>query len=383
VRLSDIRRRFPANEQKKELAAKKARQMAKMAAKAKHIREQKQAQEQQKWAQAQKHEEEESAKESEPERTADEHEHHKLREEAAKSDQPKCRKSTIDEAEDEEVGTSGVSNAVAEISTPSQAEDNRQKKRVIHSSLPRTLRQSQFKPSRRSASRRSCHAPAYVFVATERRLEGGSPLFASTSPLPVSLLEPRKECLPSRLPQAARKSPRHRDESVQILGPRSVSILNKMEPLPSLLYSMITRQRAKTNSYVSVLTILAPRARYCQTFSTLKWVPPSPNFQVVAGPLSTRRLHDILHLLVALLIVDIVVALSLHDILHLLIALFIVEIVVALCLHDIHHLRVALLGLLESREKGAANKRSERRKSKEKGLRYGGGGSLIEVRIGI
>jgi hypothetical protein len=58
--------------------------------------------------------------------------------------------------------------------------------------------------------------------------------------------------------------------------PRSVSILNKMEPLPSLLYSMITRQRAKTNSYVSVLPILAPRARYCQTFSTLKWVPPSP-----------------------------------------------------------------------------------------------------------
>jgi ribosomal protein L28 len=64
ARLSDIRRRFRANEQKKELAAKKTGQMAKMAAKAKQIREKKQAQEQQKWAQAQKHEEEESAKES-------------------------------------------------------------------------------------------------------------------------------------------------------------------------------------------------------------------------------------------------------------------------------------------------------------------------------
>jgi hypothetical protein len=108
----------------------------------------------------------------------------------------------------------------------------------------------------------------------------------------MSLLEPRKECPPSRLPQAARKSPRHTDESAQILGPRSasVSILNKMEPLPSLLYSMITRQRAKTNSYVSVLPILGTRARYCQTFSRLKWVPPSPIFpkpQIVAGPLST------------------------------------------------------------------------------------------------
>jgi hypothetical protein len=105
--------------------------MANMAAKAKQIREKKQAQEQQQWAQAQKHEEEESAKESEPERTADEHELHKLREEAAKSDQPKCRKRTIDEAEDEEVGTSGVSKAVPEISTPPQAEDNRQQKRVL------------------------------------------------------------------------------------------------------------------------------------------------------------------------------------------------------------------------------------------------------------
>jgi flagellar biosynthesis GTPase FlhF len=107
------------------------RQMARMAAQAQHLREKKQAQEQQKWAQAQKHEEKESAKESEPERTADEHELHKLREEAAKSDQPKCRKRTIDEAEDEEVGTSGVSKAVAEISTPPQAEDNRKKKRVL------------------------------------------------------------------------------------------------------------------------------------------------------------------------------------------------------------------------------------------------------------
>jgi hypothetical protein len=40
--------------------------------------------------------------------------------------------------------------------------------------------------------------------------------------------------------------------------------------------------------------------------------------------------------------------------------------------------------LLESRETGAANKRSERKeRAKEKGLRYGGGGSLVEVRIGI
>jgi hypothetical protein len=106
----------------------------------------------------------------------------------------------------------------------------------------------------------------------------------------MSLLEPRKECLPSRLPRAARKSPRHTDESAQTLGPRSVSILNKMEPLPSLLYRMITRQRAKTNSYLSVLPISGPRARHCQTFSRLKWVPPSPIFpkpQIVAGPLST------------------------------------------------------------------------------------------------
>jgi flagellar biosynthesis GTPase FlhF len=108
-----------------------ARQMARMAAKAKQTREKQQAQEQQKWAQAQKHEEEESAKESEAERTADEHELHKLREEAAKSDQPKCRKRTIDEAEDEEVGTSGVSKAVAGIFTPPQAEDIRKKKRVL------------------------------------------------------------------------------------------------------------------------------------------------------------------------------------------------------------------------------------------------------------
>jgi hypothetical protein len=182
--------------------------------------------------------------------------------------------------------------------------------------------------------------------------------------------------------------------------PRSVSILNKMEPLPSLLYSMITRQRAMTNSYVSVLPILAPRARYCQTFSTLKWVPPSlilPKPQVVAGPVSTRRLHDILHLLVALLIVEIVVTLFLHDILHLLIALLIVEIVVALCLHDIHHLRVALLivkiclasrvavdylGVRVKREGRCQQEiRKTKERAKEKGLRYGGGGWLVEVRI--
>jgi hypothetical protein len=76
----------------------------------------------------------------------------------------------------------------------------------------------------------------------------------------MSLLEPRKECLPSRLPQAARKSPRHTDESAQILGPRSVSILNKMEPLPSLLYSMNLHDN-KTESEDKLVCIRPPNLR--------------------------------------------------------------------------------------------------------------------------
>jgi hypothetical protein len=103
-----------------------------MAAKAKETREKKQAEEQQKWAQAQKKEEEQAAKETEQETTADEQQPHKLREEAAKTDQPKSRKRTIDDAEEEGFGTSGVSDEVAKITTrPQAAEDNRPKKRVL------------------------------------------------------------------------------------------------------------------------------------------------------------------------------------------------------------------------------------------------------------
>jgi hypothetical protein len=84
--------------------------MAKMAAKAKQSREKKQAEEHQ------KQEEEQPAKQAEEEKT----------------DQPKSRKRTIEEAEEEEeVGTSGVSKEVADITTPPHPEDNRPKKRVL------------------------------------------------------------------------------------------------------------------------------------------------------------------------------------------------------------------------------------------------------------
>jgi flagellar biosynthesis GTPase FlhF len=95
-RLKELRRRFREQEKQKELAAKKARQMAKKAAKTKKAREQQAVQ-------------------------------------AAKTDQMKSHKRSIDEAEEEEeeVGTSSVSKEVAEIMAPLHAQDNRPKKRVL------------------------------------------------------------------------------------------------------------------------------------------------------------------------------------------------------------------------------------------------------------
>jgi hypothetical protein len=65
------------------------------------------AEQQQKWAEAQKQEEEQPALQAEKEKIADLQEPHMLREKAAKSDQPKPHKRTIDEVEEEDVGTSG------------------------------------------------------------------------------------------------------------------------------------------------------------------------------------------------------------------------------------------------------------------------------------